>query len=453
MQGALNMKSTNNLAARSQPVASRRPQPEMSRSPRRRIFVIVAALLTASVGSPHVEAVTTYRTVDVAAAIGHGPGWDTWVTRGDDTDVNLVTELGIHPAFANPFGSLSYKYVYNLPFGLLDSGNYLTATSTWGNFVVTGSTVEVREFEVTGTEVATYGTGGDFWSMSVASGGNQYIRTTFDGRMELFFNTNFVYQGPVAEWVGGNFATEVFAYGGYILNDVNTGLRFAQAGQFEFLGAGSDQAAADYLNFVAETHLPSNWTQAGLWYYGGEITEENSSGDFAPFYIGGQYWGYNVWYSTDTFAFGTPVGDPGSLGILSFEEVAGLVEAEQFADVGSLSLIGLKLAGEGFAQLFEVGVIAGEDALQTIVFEYDESLISPSQEPFLAIAHFVDGAWELPFQILDTDANTITVTLGSFSPFALVAPVPVPAAVWFMASGIGAMWVRRRHKRAGVLGV
>jgi len=417
--------------------------------------LLVATLAFAAVTLSHAaSAVTTYRTVDVAAAIGHGAGWSSYVIRGDVTDVDLVNELGIHPSFANPNGSLSYKYLYGLPFGQPDAEAYLSATSTWDNFVVSGASVNVLDFDLNGVEVASVGSGGSFWNVAAASGADQYIRTTFDGRMESFIRLNFTYSGPVPDFVGQSVQSDVMTYGGYVLNDAATGLQTSTASQFDFLGDGADQAAADYLNFVAANHLPADWTQAGLWYYGTEMTTENTRGDLAAFYIGGEFWGYNVWYSTDPFVYAKPVGDPDNGGIVSLDDIGTLIANGEFPDVDNLELLGMRLAGSAFAQLFEVVLIDGNGEAQEIAFTYDESLISPGEEALLAIAHFTDGAWVLPPQVLNTDTNTILVTLGSFSPFALVAPVPVPAAVWFLGSGLAGLWLRgsaihRSHRNRG----
>jgi len=82
--------------------------------------------------------------------------------------------------------------------------------------------------------------------------------------------------------------------------------------------------------------------------------------------------------------------------------------------------------------------------VQTIVFDYDESLLAPGEEPLLRIAHFTNGAWEYPDQVLDIDGNQITVTVNGFSPFALTT-VPVPPALAFMLPALGIIAARRNR--------
>ena len=65
----------------------------------------------------------------------------------------------------------------------------------------------------------------------------------------------------------------------------------------------------------------------------------------------------------------------------------------------------------------------------------------------MSIVHFVNGAWETPQpQVLDTIANSITVTVDNFSPFALVA-VPLPPALYGFASAAMLLGSRLRKRK------
>lgn len=398
----------------------------------------LTATLALMLATPAALASITYHTVDVPSAIGFTGTFEDGFIYGDGADTDL-SGFGVAPEFANPNGSLSYTYSYGLPFGQFDVAHFLSATSSWDRFVVTGQSVDVRDFALEGSVVQTNGA---FFDVANAAGYGHSITATFDGRMQGSWTAESTYTGPFAPWVGGKTQVDWVAAGGYVLNDASTGLQTASAAQFAHLGAGADQVTADYLNFVVDNHLPDSWTQAGLWLFAGEYTAENTRGFFEEALIGGSFIGYNAWYSTDTFVFGKPLVDEDGDGLFSPEEVAALIDGGLFPD-----LAGLNLAGEGFAQLFDISVIGGDGTVQTIVFEYDETVLMPREEARLAIVHFTNGVWETPDQVLDIFANTITVTLGSFSPFALVStPIPLPAAAYLFGGALVVLggW-RRRH--------
>lgn len=398
--------------------------------------VTIAAVLTA----PTVGAIT-YQTIDVAAAVGHGGSLLDGYLRGDGADTDLVSDFGVAPAFANPNGSLSYAYSYNLPFAQWDVAAYFAGTSTWDNFVVTGNSVDVRSFALSGSGVYT---NQSYFDISNDVGRPHSIKATLDGRMYASWTADFAYTGPYAPWTGTLTQVDYSAAGGYVVNSDGSSLQQATPGQFDFLGAGYDQAAADYLNDMVANHLPANWTQAGLWLFDGGYDAGNTRGYFAGSLIGGSYRGYNVWYSTDEFIFGVPIPDANGDGLFSITEVQDLVSNGQFPEV-----VGLNLAGNGFAQLYDIDLVGGDGGSQTVIFEYDENLLAPGDEPLLSIVHFTNGLWETPFQTLNTDANTISVTVDSFSPFALVTtPVPLPAGIWLLGSTLAALMAGRCRRVA-----
>lgn len=100
-------------------------------------------------------AAITYRTVDTTAAVGHGGNFTDGFIRRNAGDSNLVA-LGVPAAFANPNGSLSTTFSsFSNP--LLNLASYLTGTATWDNFRVSGSSVSVNDFTLSGTNINTSG--------------------------------------------------------------------------------------------------------------------------------------------------------------------------------------------------------------------------------------------------------------------------------------------------------
>jgi streptogramin lyase len=69
--------------------------------------------------------------------------------------------------------------------------------------------------------------------------------------------------------------------------------------------------------------------------------------------------------------------------------------------------------------LWEIEFVGGFSGSVTLVFGYDDSTVLPFAEPSLQIYHFTGGVWQPLEGIVDTDANTITVTIDSFSKLAL----------------------------------
>ena len=364
------------------------------------------ALLT---GAPASQAVISYHTVDVPQAVGHGGNLLDGYIRANGSDSSLAA-FGVAPAFANPRGALSTAFQYNLPFAQAPVSLYLSGTAAWDKFEVSGNSVNVRDFSIDTDDVRTNQS--SFHSTN--AGVPNVLSTTFDGRMHIEYTADFEYTGSVPDWAGSHTEVDFIADGAYVLNDASTGLRSASAAQFVSLGAFA-QNAADYLNLVVDNHLlPDNWTHAGLWLYSGHYSADNTRGFFAPALLGGDFIGYNVWYSTDEFVFGQPLpGDNGD-GLFTPAAVNALVASGQFPELG-----GLKLAGDGFAQLFDIHTIAGAGASQTITIRYDDTVLAAGEEALLSIVHFSNGAWETPAQILDMQANTVTLTVNSFSPFAL----------------------------------
>lgn len=388
-----------------------------------RYSVTAAALVSIA----PVCAAITYRSVDTIAAIGHGGSFSDGFIRGNASDSNLVA-LGVPAAFANPNGSLSTTFT-SFANPLFNLATYSTLTSTWDNFIVSGSSVSVNDFTLSGTNINTNGFNPTVVT-NVATRPHS-ITANLDGTLQAQFTANFA--------TPGNLNTEIdfSALGAFILNtpDYDT----ARAEQFvPALG----QTGADYLNLVRDNFLPENWTQAGIWLFSDTYTASNIRGSLASDLIGASFIGYNVWYSTDSFLFGEPLPDANNDGLYSIEEVDALVSSGLFPEVA-----GLNLAGQGFAQIYDVSVIEGDGTLQTFTFNYDESLLAPGEEDLLSIVHFVNGAWETPQpQVLDTIANSITVTVDNFSPFALVA-VPLPPALYGFASAAMLLGSRLRKRK------
>ncbi len=378
----------------------------------------LALALVLAAGTPSAHALITYHTVDVAAAIGHGGNFLDGYIRADASDSQLA-DFGLPPAFANPHGALSTAVQFNLPFGQSPVASYMSGSATWDSFEVSGQRVDVRGFSLSANDVRS-----NFSSFQISNvGAVRELSASFDGRMNIDYTADFVYTGSNTAWQGSHTEVDFTAIGGYLLNDESSGLRHASADQFAALGSFA-QGAADYLNLVVDHHLvPDDWTQVGLWLYSGHYTEDNTRGFFTPALLGGDFIGYNVWYSTDQFVFGRPLEGADDNGLFSADAVASLIASGAFPELG-----GLKLAGDGFAQLFDIHTIAGDGTAQTITIRYDDSVLAPGEEDLLSIVHFTNGAWETPTQTLDTEANTVTLTVTSFSPFALAStPVPVPA--------------------------
>jgi hypothetical protein len=388
------------------------------------------------ISAPASQAIT-YHAVETAQAAGHGGNFSDGYIRGNGSDSNLAA-FGIPQAFANPRGALSTGFQYNLPFGQAPVAIYVSGIATWDNFEVSGNSVNVRSFELETQDVRT--------NQSTFSSGNvgapSLLSASFDGRMHTRYTLDFAYTGAVPDWQGTHTEVDIEATGGYVLNDPSTGLRSASAAQFSDLGS-SAQGAADYLNLVVENFLPDNWTQAGLWLYSGQYTQDNTRGFFADSVIGGSYAGYNVWYSTDAFVFGQPLPGANGDGLFTSEAVAELIASGEFPELG-----GLQLAGQGFAQLFDIHTIGGDGTSQTITIKYDDTVLAPGEEALLSVVHFTNEVWETPAQVLDVDANTVTLTVTSFSPFALVStPVPLPAGLGLLSAALGLLGVHTRRLR------
>ena len=254
-------------------------------------------------GTPTSQAIS-YHTVETAQAEGHGGNFFDGYIRGNTSDSNLAG-FGVPAEFANPLGALSTGYQYNLPFGQAPVSSYFSGIASWDNFEVSGNRVKVRNFELEGQDVRTNQS--SFASANV--GTPSLLSASFDGRMQVGYTIDFVYTGDVPAWQNTHTEVDIEATGGYVLNDAGTGLRRADAAQFADLGSFA-QGAADYLNLVVDNLLPTNWTQAGLWFYSGQYTADNTRGFFADSVMGGSYVGYNVWYSTEAMCSVNPCPVP-----------------------------------------------------------------------------------------------------------------------------------------------
>lgn len=361
-----------------------------------------------------------FQTIDVSSAIGHSGSFVDGYIRGNGSD-------SIDPTNVN--GSLSWTYISNLPFSQPDVGQYFSGTATWDVFTVTGNSVDVGFFDFAGTTVQP----GISFSVTESPGFAQTINFSLDGTMNGAFTLNYQ-SGP------NNAQVSLGASGGFIINDPGFGIETATADQFPLLGPFA-QGAADYLNFVRDNHLPADWTSAGVWFFSGQYSPANTTGTLAPFLHGGNFQGYNVWFSTDAFIYGQPLTDANMDGLFSIDEVNDLIANDEFPEIA-----GLNLAGEEFAQIYEVELVEGDGGIQTIIFEYDESLLAPGEEALLSIVHFVDGAWETPAQVLDIDLNQITVTIDNFSPFALVT-VPLPPAALLLLPALAVLRASGTRRR------
>ena len=81
------------------------------------------------------------------------------------------------------------------------------------------------------------------------------------------------------------------------------------------------------------------------------------------------------------------------------------------------------LVGDETMQLWLVD-FSGTLGAAEMTFAYDETLL-PFPEEDLRVSHWTDGGWDVMQGVLDVDANTITISTSSFSPFVLT-PVPEP---------------------------
>ena len=93
----------------------------------------------------------------------------------------------------------------------------------------------------------------------------------------------------------------------------------------------------------------------------------------------------------------------------------------------------------------------------SLVFHYDESLLAPgTREEELRIYHaFSDQSGsQILIPIIDTNLNTLTVTVDRFSEFSVIAAVPEPTAVTMFglgAMGVAGAMLRRRARAKGDL--
>lgn len=110
------------------------------------------------------------------------------------------------------------------------------------------------------------------------------------------------------------------------------------------------------------------------------------------------------------------------------------------------------LAGSAI-QLWDLDFSGEHSGLITLVFNYDEFLLARGTvESELAIAHFVNGAWQVEAGVVDEIANTITIQVSSLSPFALKTLVPVPESSTAGILGVfigGWLLSARRRKMVG----
>ncbi len=149
-----------------------------------------------------------------------------------------------------------------------------------------------------------------------------------------------------------------------------------------------------------------------------------------------------------------PMGGPGHDGtILGGSMVAGGVDFEFLGEVtqtgdfkGIHDLVDTSL---GFTdidfstisepmQVWDLQFTGDFEGLVQLTFGYDETLLAPDfNEADLKIVHYDPDA-VIPAQTIDTDANTITVLVDSFSPFVLgsTTVVPEPCAIALMAIGV-----------------
>ena len=83
-----------------------------------------------------------------------------------------------------------------------------------------------------------------------------------------------------------------------------------------------------------------------------------------------------------------------------------------------------------------------------VTFRYDPAGLTVEQEAEIRIKHFKNGQWMTPAgQLVDTDANTISVMLDSFSPFLLSVPVPEPSCNALILIGMAALGLGRYRSR------
>ena len=407
----------------------------MTRRGQHRLFTLF--LLAAGLTSVHAVD-TTYYTIDVPGAVGFGPNVVDSFIRGDGTDVDLNAVFGTPPAYANPNGDLGYAFNFNLPFSQFDNIQHFDLTATLPQFVVTTDGVTVYDWEFSGVSVGSNLTN---WTLSDVITPSTRMDINSDGTMTATWTTLFQLDGSP----GSNFTTETSdAAGLYILN---------QPGRDDATAIDSPPllypTGADYLNFVRDEYLNGDgiqkggldWSQAGIWFFTEEYTLANTTGTSAPFVIGGSYVGYHVWYTDNPWLYGNPLGDPTPGDAITLDDLAQMIADNVFPDT-----VGIVLPGEGAVQVWDIDLQSGDGSPQEVVFEYD-----PAQLPLgfdelsLRIAHYIDGVWDIPpNQIVDLLANTVTLTVDDFSPFALTA-VPVPPAVYMLGSAMALLWARRRR--------
>lgn len=129
------------------------------------------------------------------------------------------------------------------------------------------------------------------------------------------------------------------------------------------------------------------------------------------------------------------LAEPGTLNAVYTFRTA----AELIAEYGSLPG---GLVGDETMQLWQVDFSGTLGAPAEMTFAYDEGLL-PFAEEDLRVSHWTDGGWDVMQGVLDVDANTITISTGSFSPFVLT-PVPEPGIALAVLAVLVASMLRRR---------
>ena len=430
---------------------------------------LAIALLASAAYSCSATAIT-YHTLQINDAVGHGFGLEDglFAIRGSATDFDLSASTfpAFDPTYANPNGALSATYTtFGTSPTAADYYQFLDLTVEWNNFstnVNTDGIYTVGDFSLTGTALQTdraFLTGapssGALFNISNAPGAPHTFTLDFNNQtMTGNWRSQYEYVGPTPaqnplipnDWVGSLTEIEISPVGGFILNA--PGKDDASVVDFSvFGGALPPTGSQNYLNLI-KSHLPNNWTAAGIWGFGLVHDDNNTSGFFGevsatvPASIdGGFASGLSVFYTTDSFILPTPLVEQDDDGFFSTNEIQDLIDNGDLPE----SIKDLNLAGGEQAQIYEVDLVVGDGgSTQTLVFDYDDTGFSQEDELLLAIYHYTGGVWEKPSQTLDTLANTITVTVDNFSPFALVT-VPVPPAVYLFATALIALVrVRRR---------